>query len=159
MYPTDGIPNFLYYDDNSVLRHTLDQNTAGRNDVGTTTAATMSDERAKDISTDTFAYGLSEVNALTPIKYKWKDGFGRQDKYFVGLGAQSVQKIIPEVIEDTCECLDGYDREYNESGTITSQAPSSDRDHKLNIRYGELVPVLIKAIQELSAKVTALENA
>ena len=59
MYPTDGIPNFLYYDDNSVLRHTLDQNTAGRNDVGTTTAATMSDERAKDISTDTFAYGLS----------------------------------------------------------------------------------------------------
>ena len=30
---------------------------------------------------------------------------------------------------------------------------------KLEVAYGRLVPVLVKAIQELSAKVTALENA
>jgi len=30
---------------------------------------------------------------------------------------------------------------------------------KLEASYGRLVPVLVKAIQELSAKVTALENA
>jgi len=30
---------------------------------------------------------------------------------------------------------------------------------KLEMSYGKLVPILVKAIQELSAKVTALENA
>ena len=30
---------------------------------------------------------------------------------------------------------------------------------KLEASYGRLVPVLVKAVQELSAKVTALENA
>jgi hypothetical protein len=30
---------------------------------------------------------------------------------------------------------------------------------KLEASYGKLIPVLVKAIQELSAKVTALENA
>ena len=159
MYPTDGTPNYFWVDDDNVFRNSTDVTHGGRNDEGTTTAGTMSDERAKDISTDTFSYGLDAINQLAPIKYKWKDGFGRQDKDFIGLGAQSVQKIIPEVIEETNECLDGYDIEYDENGKRTSQSPSSDRDNKLNIRYGELVPALVKAIQELSAKVIALENA
>ena len=159
MYPTDGTPNYFWVDDDNVFRNSTDVTHGGRNDEGTTTAGTMSDERAKDISTDTFSYGLDAINQLAPIKYKWKDGFGRQDKDFIGLGAQSVQKIIPEVIEETNECLDGYDIEYDENRKRTSQSPSSDRDNKLNIRYGELVPALVKAIQELSAKVIALENA
>jgi len=33
-----------------------------------------------------------------------------------------------------------------------------DNPNKLEANYGNLIPVLVKAIQELSAKVTALES-
>ena len=35
----------------------------------------------------------------------------------------------------------------------------SNNPKKLEASYGRLIPVLVKAIQDLSAKVTALENA
>ena len=49
------------------------------------------------------------------------------------------------------EWKDGYDKETGE--------PNSDRKNKMGMQYVEIIPVLVKAIQELSAKVTALENA
>ena len=38
------------------------------------------------------------------------------------------------------------------------QLVSASNPDKLEASYGKLVPVLVKAIQELSAKVTVLEN-
>ena len=43
-----------------------------------------------------------------------------------------------------------------EKGTDT---PNSSETDKLYMKYVEIIPVLVKAVQELSAKVTALENA
>ena len=50
-----------------------------------------------------------------------------------------------------------FSKEKDENGKETAVAKSSDT--KLAMEYVQLIPVLVKAVQELSAKVTALENA
>jgi hypothetical protein len=80
--------------------------------------------------------------------------------------------IIPECVYNTGNCPDGYTQDLyttdddevkngekqagDEKGT---QTPKSSEKDKLYMKYVEIVPVLVKAIQELSAKVTDLENA
>ena len=40
-----------------------------------------------------------------------------------------------------------------------TKEPKSSETNKLDMDYVQIIPVLVTAIQELSAKVTALENA
>jgi hypothetical protein len=73
------------------------------------------------------SYGLDEVMKLRPVTYAWnepeKHGNGRQ----VGLIAQEVQQVIPELVK--------------------SRGP----DAMLALNYAGLVPVLVKAVQEQQA--------
>ena len=74
---------------------------------------------------------LEKVKSLNGFQYKWNDlaqGMGMDDRVHVGLSAQDVQKILPEVIR---------------------QAPINNE--YLTIQYEKLVPLLIEAIKELSA--------
>ncbi|MCW3118862.1 MAG: hypothetical protein JWM28_2944 [Chitinophagaceae bacterium] len=66
-------------------------------------------------------YGLNEVMQLKPVGYNWKDNTGG-DK--IGLIAQEVRKIIPEVVV------------------------GDESKENLGMNYAELVPVLINAIKE-----------
>ena len=117
-----------------------------------------SDERLKNINSDAFPYGLDAVNNITPIQYKWKKGSANPNS--LGYGAQTIQSIIPETVKDTGECLDGYDRVEKEDGSFESVPKGTvEGNTKLVMEYNQIIPVLVKAVQELSAKVTALENA
>ncbi len=78
-------------------------------------------------------YGLDEVLALNPVEYNWKDS--PSGEKMVGLLAQEVQKIIPEAV-------------------VTPQDGSA-----LGMKYTELIPVLVKAIQEQQKKIEELEKA
>jgi len=105
---------------------------------------TGSDERMKDEIVDS-PIGLSFINDLRPVQYKWKD---YDDKTFsrkhYGLIAQEVEQVLTDngmVNNDFAPLI--YDEESDRYG----------------MRYSEYVGILIKAIQELSAKVEALENA
>lgn len=95
---------------------------------------TPSDSRLKT-NVEAISYGLSTVNTLRPVSYEWtepeKYGAGRQ----VGMIAQEVADIVPEAIS---------------AGT--------DDDKTLSLDYQKLVPVLTKAIQELSAENTQLKT-
>ena len=171
---TDDAGNFAYFyhdDDGENSLRASENNTH----IGTTApngqliADQSSDERVKTISSGTFPYGLEEVNKLTPIKYKLKKKIrdksvpkkiivkekevdnpeynkviGWEDNsdapYKLGLGAQSTIPHIPEPFSDTGMYVDGVSTKYA-------------------MAYWQMIPVLVKAIQELSAKVTALENA
>lgn len=93
-----------------------------------------SDRREKSSITP-LAYGLTEVLALRPVSYVWND-FPEQGRK-LGLIAQDVQSVLPEVIVDTEWKID------EESGQKTAQATSL-----LGIYYTDLLPVLVKAIQE-----------
>ena len=154
----DGVTSFMWIDDDDDLTASA---TVGN--IGTGTGAVVgddmtSDERLKDISSDPFPYGLAEINNLTPIKFKFKDVAKNVDR--LGFGAQTTKPILPEVVKDSGDCIHGYDQITNEeTGILTSVAKGDESETKLTMQYNQIIPVLVKAVQELSAKVTALENA
>ena len=150
--------NSYYYftgDDNNF--YTTDTvGNVGKDASCTLVAGQSSDERLKNISSSPFPYGLTEVNALSPIKYTFKKD--KKKRSHIGFGAQTTQSIIPESVKVTESCVDGYDRDYDEDGKRIQVARSDDRS-KMSMEYVQIIPVLVKAIQELSAKVEALEKA
>jgi hypothetical protein len=76
-------------------------------------------------------YGLDEVRRLQPVSFRWKDG---DDGEHLGLLAQDVREVVPEVVHG--------------SG-IPGEA--------LGMNYGELLPVLINAIQEQQEQIEQLQ--
>lgn len=73
-------------------------------------------------------YGLAEIMKLEPVSYDWKDNSG---SHKIGLIAQEVKKIVPEVVT------------------------GDESKESLGMNYAELVPVLINAVKELKSD---LEN-
>ena len=101
------------------------------NSTGVYTA--VSDKRLKKNITP-LQYGLKEVLALNPVMYNMKTEADTKKKH-IGLIAQEVKVVMDELVED----IDETKQNYGLSAT-------------------ELVPVLIKAIQELNARIVVLEN-
>ena len=77
-------------------------------------------------------YGLNEVMQMRPVRYNWKMTPNSDSK--IGLIAQEVRKIIPEVVV------------------------GDESKENLGMNYAELVPVLVKAIQEQQAEIEQIEN-
>ena len=84
-----------------------------------------SDRRLKKEITTT-SHGLEDVLALRGVNYYWKDP-SREHKLQLGLIAQEVEKIVPEVV-------------------------STDDKGMKAISYANLVPVLIEATKQLKAE-------
>ena len=148
---------FWVEDDNTVKGSTTVGHigTSGGVEIG---GDLSSDERLKNISSDPFPYGLTEINQLTPIKYSMKSS--KENIQKLGFGAQTTNPILPEVVKDSKQCIYGYEWEYDDDGNQIQQvAKGNAEDTGLVMSYIQIVPVLVKAIQELSVKVTALENA
>jgi len=100
-------------------------------------------------------YGLNEVLQLEPISFKWKEE--KEDNFIIphnqkevklGFIAQEVQKIIPEVI------VSHEWKEYEQNpGELVKE-----ETERLGMRYSDLVPVAIKAIQEQQEMIDKLEK-
>lgn len=97
--------------------------------------STTSDYRLKD-DVKPLKNGLSTIEALNPVSFNWIDG--RPDDGFI---AHEMQAVIPN-------CITGEKDAVNEDGTPKYQQMDSSG----------VIPFLVKAIQELNAKVTALET-
>ena len=95
--------------------------------------ADASDSRLKTNVVNT-TYGLQTVMQLRPVNYTMVKGGEAQ----VGFLAQEVQKIVPEVVSGT-------------EGDIA-------KGETLGLSYGNLVPVLTKAIQEQQAEIEAQQK-
>jgi len=102
----------------------------------TTSFVGTSDERLKQNPTD--FDGLPIVMAILPREYEWKSNPEKRKK---GFYAQELYKVLPEAVGV------GND-DVTEDGSLKTP---------WGIDYGKLTPVLVKAIQELSAKNDALE--
>ena len=81
-----------------------------------------SDARLKE-NVEDIGYGLDELRRLRPVTFTWKNK--SDGRVHLGLIAQEVEAIVPEVVER-----------------------ADDPDAPLGINYASLIPVLIKAIQE-----------
>jgi hypothetical protein len=92
-----------------------------------------SDKRLKD-NIQPIQNALDKVNELGGYTFDWNEELQKARKgHDIGVIAQEVQSVLPEVV---VERDNGY----------------------LGVDYQKLVPVLIEAIKELSAKVKELEN-
>jgi len=102
-------------------------------------SSSASDERLKN-NVQTITGALDKVKALRGVTYTWNKG-ERKDQTDYGVIAQEVEKVIPEVVYDTIlPLLDGDEETVYKT-----------------VDYSRLSSVLINAIKELEAKVTALE--
>tara|TARA_B100000575_G_scaffold11294_1_gene8287 strand:- start:3093 stop:8684 length:5592 start_codon:yes stop_codon:yes gene_type:complete len=114
--------------------------------------AYYSDERLKE-KTGTINNALSKVCQIETFLYKENDlakSFGyNNNKTQVGVSAQSVEKVLPEVVH-----LAPFDYETAEDGTVSSK---SGENYK-TVDYARLVPLLIESIKELNAKIEILES-
>jgi len=141
---------WLMSNDAVIIRLDQDNNEAGEFEIRQSTNTTVfrvdengvvsqngstihaSDERLKkDIAE--MPYGLAEIMVLKPKVYNWKS-HDQEYKSF-GLIAQDVQKVMKEVV-----------------------SVGDDKDKTLGLSYTELIPVLIKSIQEQQAIIDAQDQ-
>jgi hypothetical protein len=92
-----------------------------------------SDRRLKT-NISSLKYGLNEVLKLNPVNFNWKNR-PEESKKTLGLIAQEVQPIISEIV------------------TV-----GDDKNQTLSVSYTELIPILIKAIQEQQAIIESLKK-
>lgn len=111
----------------------------------TTAWVANSDLRLKNVQ-GTITNALDKVQQLTGVKFKWKREADNPDaKVRVGLIAQDVQAVLPEAVDD-------------DSPDLITDEETGKVSGGLGVRYTELVPLLVNAIKELTARVVALES-
>lgn len=104
---------------------------------GTVVGTQTSDQRVKTDIQD-LPYGLSEIMQLETKRFKMIDDEDGTNK--LGFIAQQAISILPETVYDTKEDVDGSE------------------NTKLAMDYSQIIPVLVKAIQELKAEIETLKG-
>lgn len=106
-----------------------------------TSISAISDASLKDNVRD-LDKGLDTIMALQPRRFDWKNGDGTDVMGFI---AQEVEEVMPELVAD-------YQYSYE--------------DTKKSLKMGDMIPAMVKAMQEqqamieaLKAEVEALKNA
>ena len=135
----DGTTRYLYMDNSVQVRIS-----GNYTDIGTTSGTLIgsqsSDIRLKDLVGDgSVPYGLSEINQLNPIRFKYKKTGGDPDRIQIGFSAQQVKPIIPEAVYDTGEEVEG-------------------EENILAMDYVNIIPALVNSIKELTAEVESLKT-
>jgi len=133
---TGGGDGFSYYNGTAGAYRFYVSN-AGQIFATNTSISAISDQRMKENVRD-LDVGLDEVLALRPRTFDWKSGWGKDQVNDRGFIAQEVEQVFPDLIDEWKDA-----------------SPEGEEPYK-SVRQ-DLIPVLVKAIQELSAKNDALE--
>jgi hypothetical protein len=107
-----------------------------------TSITSLSDSRDKEDVKD-LSTGLDFVKSLRPVEFTWndRDEAGKHGVADFGFIAQDLKKA-----QEDAEKAEVLKLVYDEN------------PEKLEASYGKLIPILVKAIQELSAEVTSLKK-
>lgn len=111
-------------------------------------ACGVSDERMKTI-TASFepSKGLAAIIALRPVYYNWLDATSAKDGPQIGLVAQNVAAVLPELAP------------VSEDMTITlADGKKVLIPRVMSVDYPKMVVPLIAAVQELNSRIIALEK-
>ena len=123
------------------------------NTSGTFDLTDPSDSRLKKNIVDTSVKGLETITKMKVRDFEWiKSG----DKAIGGFIAQELKEAYPSAVNGIDGEMESYDAEYDDDGNITKEA--GERIKPMGIMRSQLVPVLVKAIQELSAEVEKLKG-
>ena len=96
--------------------------------------SSVSDKRLKKLI-EPIQYGLDDVLKFKPVSYFMENQNEDIDKRNLGFIAQDLEDIIPEIV----------------NVPSTSNAVYS-------LQYSSIIPILIKAVQELNDKIVSLNN-
>jgi hypothetical protein len=126
----------------------------------TTSWSAHSDERLKENIIESTA-GLSFINDLRPITYNWKSKKDISDEFENYYDADSDEPVQGQVkqtnhgfiAQEVKAAIDAHP-EIKEGHSIWRESP----DGIQNLANGALIPMMVKAIQELSAQVKELES-
>jgi hypothetical protein len=113
-----------------------------------------SDRKVKENIVDVESM-LDKVNSLRVVNYNRIGDAGKG--LHIGAIAQEVEEVFPHLIT-VSPAVDAVEEVRDEEGNITTKEASAKEERYMMYKIGLIYPV-IKAVQELSAKVTALENA
>jgi hypothetical protein len=106
---------------------------------------TTSDYRLKENVTP-MSGATAQIKLLKPCNFDWKTVGGNVN----GFLAHELAEVVPEAVSGT---KDAMRDETDEEGNVTSVPDLQGIDQS------KLVPLLVKTIQELEARITALEDA
>ncbi len=136
MPSTGGFSRFGAINATNVLQVAYNSTTSG---VSLTSAATswgtFSDQRLKNV-TGVYENALADIAQIEPIKFTWKSD--KSNKPCVGVLAHTVKAVVPEAVEEVANSME-------------------DETLYLQVRYTELIPLMIASIKELKAEVDSLK--
>ena len=134
--PNDTGNEFIYCNDTSALRMTVRSNGGIANYSANNT--NLSDERVKTAITPAPSW-LAKINAIEVVNFKYKDQ--THDDPNLGVIAQQVLSVAPELVDE-----DGF-------GVTPEDGVPLMAIFETDLKYA-----MLKAIQELTARLEALEN-
>jgi len=157
-YLTDGLDEILIeasslnpLDDNGVR---LGGSSKRWSAVWSTNGTIQTSDMQLKKNVEPLEYGLEALLELEPIRYQWKNNsYGNtrvpdsQAPEMLGFSAQQLLEVIPEVVEThTWQAVD-------ENGSFQRKENTT-----LGVRYAEIIPVIVKAIQEQQTEINRLKN-
>lgn len=92
-------------------------------------------------------YGLDKIMNLQPVSFKWINNKIDNHSAHLGFIAQDLQETIPEVV---------IDHEWRQSREEAN--PVWTETERLGVNYAEIIPVLVKAMQEQQALIESLQK-
>ena len=98
--------------------------------------AQPSDERLKENVHD-LPYGLPALMGLRPVSYRYKDFPSRER---IGFIAQEINSVVPEVVH------------------LLPENPESRTPRYYSVNYAELVPLLVRSIQQQQKTIESLQT-
>jgi len=101
-----------------------------------TSITSLSDERLKE-NIKPLETGLDEIMKLKPKTFDWKEGEGSGKKNLSGFIAQEVETVLPDLI---------------------AEFKHDELDDAKSIKIADMIPTLVKAIQELKAEIEELKS-
>lgn len=138
----------LFYDgtDSEIMYMTHTGSIAAKANV----TAYYSDERLKEKTGD-IENAIEKVKQIDTFYYKENElakSFGfDNDRQQIGVSAQSVEKVVPEIIS-----LAPFDWDVNNNNL------SKSGEDYMTVDYSRLVPLLIEAVKDLSKQLEELKN-
>lgn len=113
-------------------------------DIFATNGTIQTSDRNTKTNIENIEYGLEEIMKLRPVTFNWKEQPNGSKK--LGFIAQELLPVIAEVVKTEDEIL-------QEDGTV-----KTEKLQNLGVYYSDIIPVLVKAIQEQQVQIEALQN-
>jgi len=148
--------------DGTILRFSKDNGQVGSVSVtgSATSYNTSSDYRLKE-DVQPLSGATDRLKELKPVNFAWKVDGSRVD----GFLAHEAQEVVPESVTGSKDAMMTEEYEVtpavtDEEGNVTTEAVMGEREvpDYQGIDQAKLVPLLVATIQELEARITALES-